>query len=211
MDSSHICENESSSSAVAGIKRKALFSSPERAPKRAATESVLDHLPTATSQPIHRCSVCHRPCWYCEAAIASQEDPEPSEKSMDPPKSSTTTQSEASGVSNSKRKREDGLIVGPKDPGFEIKILLPCKVEKIYGTRDDDFGPDDVFGEQSQIASSGAFLKLDEAGLKRTAQQFMEYERRGDNKNALGLICARTILIDEGILHMHPSALQAEQ
>ncbi len=200
MDSLHNQQNASSSPAVAGIKRKASFSSPERDPKRATTEFVLDHLPTADAEPIHRCSVCHRPCWYCEAAIASQEDPEPSEKSMAPRKSSTTTQSEISRASSSKRKREDGLIfVGPKDPGFEVNILLPCKVEKIYETQDEDFGPNDVFGEQPQIASSGAFLKLDQAELKRTAQQFMEYERRGDNENALGIICAKTLLIDEGV------------
>ncbi len=194
MDSSHSLQNASSSPAVAGVKRKALFSSLERAPKRAITESVLDTLPTADGPPIHLCSDCHRPCWYCEAASAEP----PENPMMAPPPPSTSTRSEVSKGSSSKRKREDGLIfAAPKDPGFEEYILLPCKVEKIYPTWDEGFGPGDVFGEQSEIASSDAMLKLDQTKLTSIAQQFNTYKRRADNENALGVLFAQTLLINE--------------
>ena len=199
MGSSHNQENGSTSPAVAGIKRKASFSSSERVSKRATTTSVLDHLPTADPQPIHLCSVCHHPCWYCQAATASQEDTEPSVKSMARRKSSTTTQSDVSRASSSKRKREDGRIfVGPKDTGFHENILQPCNIEKIYVVLEEDFTPATVFGEPSEIAFMGAFLNFDKAELRRIAQQFMEYERRGDNEHTLSVI-SKKLLVDEDV------------
>ncbi|KAF7502804.1 hypothetical protein GJ744_005041 [Endocarpon pusillum] len=202
MDSSDDLENGSMSPAMAGIKRKASFSSSERVPKRATTTSVLDHLPAADPQPIPLCSVCHHPCWYCQAASASsQEDPEPSENSMARRKSSATTQSEVSRASSSsKRKREDGRIfVGPKDGGFQENILQPCNIEKIYIVPEEDFTPVAVFGEPSEIASMGAFLNFDKAELRRIAQQFMEYERRGDNEHTLSVTYTKKLLVDEDV------------
>jgi hypothetical protein len=214
-DHDHDPQNASSSPARGGTKRKAESTNFERVPKRLNTESgpdpVLvskaDLLPTANIQSIYRCAVCQRPCWFCQATSASQEipglksHPEFSPESMAGPSSSTTAQSGASKASSSKRKREDGRIfIGPKDRGFEENILLPCNVEKIYLTPDEDLTPLTIFGEQCEkIVSAGAFLAFSDEELKRTAQQFMEYERRGDNENALSVICAKKLLVDEDV------------
>jgi hypothetical protein len=116
------------------------------------------------------------------------------------PRSIPTTQSDVSKASSSKRKREDGRIfVGPKDPNFEGNILRPCKVEKIHGVPARDITPAAIFGEQSEILSRSAFLTFDEAELESIAEQFMEYERRGDNENDLGTLCANTILVREKV------------
>jgi hypothetical protein len=73
-------------------------------------------------------------------------------------------------------------------------------VEKIYLTPDENLTPLTIFGEQAEkIASTGTFLAFSDAELKRTAQQFMEYERRGDNENALSVICAKKLLVDEDV------------
>lgn len=201
MDPLHNQEN-ASSSVVAGVKRKAPFSSPvsRTRPERATTGFVFDLLTTADAQPIHCCSVCHRPCWYCEAAIASQEDPDPSEKSTAPRKSTINTQSKLSRASSSKRKREDGRIfVGPKNAGFQEIILLPCNIKKIYLVPEEEFTPAAVFGQPSEIVSAAVILDFNKPELRRIAQKFMEYERRGDDEHALSFIYTKNLLVDEDV------------
>jgi hypothetical protein len=189
--------------AIAGIKRKVSFPSSEGPSKRAMTESIHDHPPTAL---IYRCPTCHFPCWFCQvangtwqAAPGPPSSPEFSSDSMSRG-TRTNTSTKPSTVSRSKRKRADGLIfVAPEDRGFEENILLPCSIKKIYLALSDDFSPTAIFGEQPEIASSGAFLSFDKAELEKIAQQFMEYERRGDDENALSVLCKRKLLVDEDL------------
>lgn len=214
---SHEQQNGSSPPALVGTKRKASFPFSESASKRTHTESGLDHLGQANTPPVHHCPICHRPCWFCQSSSASQEvavlfsQHEFPAEVMPDGKASTTATSEMSKASEAskasqdsrdnkkKRKRDDGRIyVTAKDPAFAEKVLLPCKVRVRY-TSEDNVDADVCFGKQPEIASSNARLSFDETELRTIARDFMQYERRGDDENALVLNYAQRFLVNEHV------------
>ena len=197
-------------------RKNSLSTQKDRASKRVVSKLSLDPppppplLPTTNTQLISHCRVCGRHCWFCQATSASAQETalparlESSEESSDKSSegsmlretSGTATQGVFSRASTRKRIRQDGRIfVGPKDKGFEEKILVPCKVKTRHIIPPEGIDPAVIFGKQSEIASTHAWMALDDAALQRTARIFAHYERKTENENTLGTICNQEILV----------------
>ncbi len=135
---------------------------------------------------VYRCPQCSLSCWLCNTKkFGDKSPPKVIGDNAMADETSIGTSSVTSSKTNRKRKRPEGWL-GPKDKGFEKKILAVVGVDISEGFQ--SLKPKDVFPETTQRDTridSKIFLDIDREEATEISSQFVQFHQREYDENTL--------------------------